>query len=301
MITFKFLIPFLGLALCGLCLTCKTKDPPPEVTPLSMPVAPAVKGENPVARLVFERVEAEDVEQFTLYFVLEVENPRSAEVDLAIRDWHIQINNRKSNEGAALSIDSDHNRVAATGSARFPLRLDLDMNKFSPFDEEDAAEYQTALQVDLGFAFATGDTAGTLISAEAVFPRIREPEFIITSIAVSKGERTTNTHFRVSLQIDNPNVFPLELSSLTYSFYGDGHFWADGKKDIFLQIPANSSAETQVFLLINFIDISLNLQDKLIALKRVHYRLTGETTILTNIVYLPEFHMDFDLSRESDL
>ncbi|MDR2494859.1 MAG: LEA type 2 family protein, partial [Spirochaetaceae bacterium] len=135
-----------------------------------------------------------------------------------------------------------------------------------------------------------------LVRGAAVIPRIQEPEFTITAIAVSRAEQT---RFRVSLQIANPNDFPLELSSLTYTFYGNGAFWADGKKELFLPIPPGSSAETQVFLMAGALDPRSLWHDELDELKKVQYRLTGESTIHTNIMVLPAFRMDFDLSRPS--
>ncbi|MDR2536401.1 MAG: LEA type 2 family protein [Treponema sp.] len=289
-----------GLVLSILCLACKTKGP--AMLGSAAPTIPNVKQTDPAARLFFERIEAENVEHLRLHFVLEVENPRTVSADLDIQDWGIQINNQPSNEGAYLILDSNAPQVNAGASARFPMRLDLDMNKLRLSKEEIVTEYLTELQMYLRFAFETGDTAITQIRTEAVFPRIEEPEFSITSIAVRRGEQVnTNTHFRVGLHIDNPNVFPLELSALSYSFYGNGAFWADGQENIVLHIPAKGSTETQVFLMINFIDISKNLKNQLITLKRVQYRLTGETKILTNIVYLPEFSMDFDIFRNSDM
>jgi LEA14-like dessication related protein len=302
MITFKLLKHLLGIVLFGLCLSCKTKEPPPAI-PVSLPsphINVPVREKNPAAWVSFDRVEAETVEHISLYFMLQVENPRSEASTMEIQDWHLHINDQKSNEGAALILDSPDRMVAPAASAQFPLRLDLDMAKLSLSEAEDVTEYQTELQVNLVFAFATGDSAETPIRTEAVFPRIREPEFTITAIAVSKGE-PVNTRFRVSLQIDNPNRFPLDLSSFIYELYGDGDFWAEGEHNTPLHLPANSSLETQLFFLINFIDISRNLRDQIATLKGVHYRLIGETAVLTNIEYLPLFHTGFDVSGSQDM
>ncbi|MDR0562925.1 MAG: LEA type 2 family protein [Spirochaetaceae bacterium] len=298
MITVKSIIPLI-LLLMNVCLSCKTVKPE---HPPSLPAASLGSLPNPAASLIFERVEAETVEHITLYFTLEVENPRTASAVLDIQDWRIVINQQDSNGGAVLALDSERSRIGAGASAHVPVRLDLDMNRVFPSGEESASDYLTELQMHLKFVFDTGDTAVTHIDTIAAFPRIREPEFSIASIAVGKGERiSTTTRFRLKLQIDNPNIFPLELSSLSYSFYGDGDFWADGEQTGLLHIPANGSAETYVYFIINFIDISRNLQKQLVALKQISYRLTGESRILTNIVYLPEFRMDFDLSGDSNM
>lgn len=301
MLTFKCLTPLLGIVLFGLGLSCKTKDPPPDI-PVSPPrsgINALVKEQNPAVQVSFERVEAENLEHIRLYFMLQVENPRSAATNLVIQQWRLQINDQESNKGAALILDSPDKMVAPGASAQLPLRLDLDLAQLPLSGAEGLTEYQADLQVNLVFTFATGDMSETSIRTVAVFPRIREPEFTITAIAVSKAEQIA-TRFRVSLQIDNPNRFPLDISSFTYELYGDDHFWAEGNHTALLHLPANSSQETQLFFLINFIDISRNLLDQMVALKGIHYRLIGETAVLTHIEYLPLFHTGFDVAGMSE-
>jgi LEA14-like dessication related protein len=298
MVTLKALTFLWGIVIFGLCFSCKTQEAPPPAIPPSPPRV--VKEKNPDAQVIFDRVEAETIEQISLYFILQVKNPRSTATSMDIRNWRLQINERESDDGAVLILDTNERRIAPSASVQFPLRLDLDMSKIALSGDGDFTEYRTELQANLVFTFDKGDTTEAPIKSEAVFPRIREPEFTIAAIAVSKAEQI-NTRFRVSLQIDNPNIFPLALSSLTYKLYGDGHFWADGKKNAILHVPANSSTETQIFFLINFIDISRNLLDQLVALKQVQYRLMGETAVLTNIEYLPQFRLDFDLSGNSGM
>ncbi|MDR0567793.1 MAG: LEA type 2 family protein [Spirochaetaceae bacterium] len=297
MIAFKlgiFLVSFLLAGMYFSCKTVKPENPPVQSLPAARAGIP-----SPRARLVFERAEAETIECISLYFTLEVTNPRAASADLNIQDWRIQLNKRPLHEGSSLILDAKTPRVSAGAEAQFPVRLNLDMNRFSRPDEETGAEYLAELQMRLSFAFASGDTAVTQLDTEAVFPRIREPELSITSIAVGKGERVSAaSRFRLSLQVDNPNIFPLEVSAFSYSLYGDGVFWAEGEQNETLHVPANGSAETYVYCMIDFIEVK-QLQKQLAALKQVQYRLTGETTILTNIVYLPEFRMGFDLSGDS--
>jgi len=288
---FIFFCLFLSFAII---ISCKTKDAPNEIIPLNNVEKDIQK---PRTNLFLERISAEDVEHISIFFMLDVENFRTERVTVDIQNWNIEINGKELYEGSNLALDINHNRVAGSEKSQIPLRLDLNMDKFPISKGEIFSEYKADIEINLNFAFDNGDVTETLIATSAIFPRIQEPEFTITSIAVSRGERlNTNTRFRLTLQIDNPNVFPLELTSLSYAFYGNDDFWANGKDEMFIPIPAYGSAETQVYFLIDFIDISKNIQEKLVTLGNVRYRLTGESTVLTNIVYLPRFRMDFDLS-----
>ncbi|MDR2518246.1 MAG: LEA type 2 family protein [Spirochaetaceae bacterium] len=279
------------ILLGALIFSCKTSEPPLRPAP---PPAQAQADLAPWGALSFERLTAEDPDRFTLYFALEIENPRADRAEIAIEGWHIAISGQGPPKGAALRLVSESPHVEPRSRACFSLGLDVDMAGFSPKEGGGIAEYEAALEVTLGLAFGRRAAEAVLVRSEAVIPRIQEPEFTITAIAVSRAEQT---RFRVSLQIANPNQFPLELSSLTYTFYGDGALWADGKKELLLPIPAGSSAETQVFLMTSGLEVHRSWQDELDQLTQVQYRLTGESMIHTNIIFLPAFRMDFDLSR----
>jgi LEA14-like dessication related protein len=198
-----------------------------------------------------------------------------------IRDWHFRLNN-EGREGAVLEV------IPGEGGAD-SLKVELDL----PEEEGDFDEYLSEFELSL---------AGGAISlkASAVFPRIRAPDFAITSIAIVKAE-LVNTEFKVELRIDNPNIFPVELSSLSYELYGKGSFWAGGRERNILKVPARGYAEAKLFLVMNFIDMKRDLLDEVIALKQVPYRFLGEALVDTGVPLLPSFRMEFDLSGTSEV
>ncbi|MDR0589640.1 MAG: LEA type 2 family protein, partial [Spirochaetaceae bacterium] len=124
------------------------------------------------------------------------------------------------------------------------------------------------------------------------------PDFNVTAIAIMKAE-LINTRFKVKLRVDNPNFFPVELSAFSYELYGADRFWAEGEKTDILLIPARSSAETELFLVMNFINMRRELLDQIIAMKQVNYRLAGEAEVRTRMELLPHFLVDFDRSGKS--
>ena len=131
-------------------------------------------------------------------------------------------------------------------------------------------------------------------------PAVQEPVFSITEIAVLKAE-LINTRFRVNLKVDNPNPFPVELSSFVYELYGQGRLWADGEEKNVFQIPAHESREAQLFLIMNFINMNRALLDQVIKLQNVQYRFAGEVMVSTGIDYLPQFKSVYDLSGYSQV
>jgi LEA14-like dessication related protein len=293
--------------LLSICFSCKT---PPKERPAGVPAGPVPASSGFTLR--FDRIEASSIDRVTLFYRLETEN--SAAGDAEIAAWEFLLNGE--DPSAKLPKGKTALTAAPGEDGALILRLDLDL----PEDDGDFDEYQSELRLCLAPAEApafaggvVGDIAGGVVggvagnasattgpslSAFAAFPRVRAPEFTITSIAVMRAE-LINTRFRVDLRIDNPNVFPVRLSSLEYELYGAGRFWADGKMKTNLEVPPGESAETRLNLVMNFINMRRELLDEVVALGQVPYRFTGEALVDTGIPALPGFRARFDRSGYS--
>jgi LEA14-like dessication related protein len=271
------------------CLACKSAPPP---------------AERPALDLTFDRIEAESISRVVLYYRLRIGNPRPLPLSLKAGGWKTLVDGREYEaKDAVLTIDD---RPAAEllidvppdGTAEKILRLDLNLDTRTEAPAASGDDYRTELLLNLSCRYGRERAFAGEAAATASFPRIREPEFTITAIAIMQAE-LINTRFRVSLRIDNPNFFPVDLSSFGYELYGAGRFWADGKEEDILHIPARGSAETRLFLIMNFINMKRSLLDEVIALRQVRYRFTGEAEVGTGVSWLPRFRMDFDHTGDS--
>jgi LEA14-like dessication related protein len=288
-------------------MACTTPDPPSSVPiPASILVTPSqtetvteIQEGNPRVQIAFERLEAKTAEHIILYYVLQVDNPRSIPASMEISQWQLTVNDLVQDEGAHLFFTVEDPTVEAAGSAQVSLGLEVDLSNYTDSGEEVLDCYQARLEADMVFTFVLSEEDTTThLSKEVLFPRIREPKFTVTTIVVNQDE-LINVRLRVGLRIDNPNKFPLDLSSLTYTFYGDDHFWANGTDPVVRHIPAEGSAQTQIFMMMNFIDMNRKLLEDILTAKRIYYRFTGEAAVFTTIEYLPQFLMDFDLAGNS--
>ena len=127
---------------------------------------------------------------------------------------------------------------------------------------------------------------------------VKEPAFTITSITILQAD-LINTRLKLSLRIDNPNIFPITLVSFRYELYGDGSFWTSGMEKDLAIVPAQGSSETSFEFEMNFIGMKRRLLDDIIAMKEVHYRVAGDMELETDISQIPGFRLKFDYSGES--
>jgi LEA14-like dessication related protein len=265
------------------------------------PAAPSQ--EEPRLLLAFDRIEGENAGKLSLLYRLRLENSGPETVTPVLSGWALSVNGLDLVPPQAALGSADLPGIAPGESRDIPLRLDLDLEEadipaYAAGEGRD--DYAAALKLTLHFEGPRGRTTDRDISAAALFPRVRKPEFTITEIAILQAE-LINTRLRVKLRIDNPNPFPVELSSFGYELYGAGRFWAEGRETELLRIPAGGSAETRLFLLMNFINMKRDLLDEVIAMRRVLYRFTGEALIGTGVSWLPEFRMRFDCQGRSEV
>jgi LEA14-like dessication related protein len=257
----------------------------------------------PQAGLLFDRIEAESLTNITLFYRFNLRNTRDLPLTFKIHNWKLRINGEElgRHETKLLGLLGP---IELPGNAENEeyLALELDLDKLSggagPEGAAGPDEYKTELVLELSNSYPGSGSFSESVSAPADFPRIRAPEFTITSIAILQAE-LINTRFRVSLRIDNPNIFPVALSAFNYELYGEGRFWADGRVKDVLRIPARGSEETNLYLLMNFINMKRPLLDEVIAQELVQYRFDGSVDVGTEVAWLPNFHMDFDRSGKS--
>jgi LEA14-like dessication related protein len=247
-----------------------------------------------------------------LDFTLKVENPRSNPARAKIESLRVEINGLELEEGvrvapaapgAPFSVDPAWvrgNGETLPGSAELPLRLELDLAKLSEKGLSLSEDYNVTLISAVDFSYGAGQPLRTIAQGSAVFPRILRPVFTIIDIAVLQAE-LINTRFRVNLKVENPNPFPMELSSFQYELYGSGRFWADGREKNILRVPPRESAEAKLFLIMNFIGMKRDLLDQIVAFQDVRFRFSGEALVTTGIEYLPQFRSGFDLSGMSEV
>ena len=273
--------PFFKLFLlpAALCLwnSCASPPAPPPAPP--EPEAPPPL-EAPRYSLDFEEARALSPRQVSLRYTLGAKNPRARELGINLRDWKLTLNGEE--------WDSSGEIVPEPGGGSLSLNLVLDLPEGEREGEGDFDEYRCELELNLAVP-----EGGIPLMVDARFPRIRAPEFTIAAIAIIKAE-LVNTRFRVDLTINNPNIFPVTLSSLSYELYGRGRFWARGRERDLLAVPARGQAEARLFLEMNFTNMRRELLDEVIALGTVPYRFTGEALVDTGLPLLPSFKTDFD-------
>jgi len=292
------------LIFCFLFLSCRSNP-----TPTGSDVISNAFPGGPSASLVFIGIEAEDPNHLSLFFKLEVIDPRPSASRAVVESWRAEMEGQDA--GSAFTFDCpeeyrDPSRRVMPQADSFslsytiPIRLDIDITVLTAMGLAPRDDYNVTLMTVLTFASESTVPSKLEVSCTAGFPGIRAPQFSISAIAILKAE-LINTRFRVRLKIENPNPFPIELGDFNYQLYGEGRFWADGSERNRIKVDSKSILEGDVFLVMNFIGMERGLLDQIIKLVDVNYRFAGVAQVFTGIEFLPVFGTSFSLSGYSEV
>jgi len=280
-IYFRILIVF-----ALLFTACKSKPVVPEAEAAPSPSL------SPSASLAFTGIHADDIEHLKLSYSLEARAQAGSRA--RIDSWRVEIDGQDA--GFAFGLDYPKNDFAV--GSRVPLVLSMDIAALAKKGFAPKDDYAVTLFTLMDVTSDQASPVKIVAHETAGFPGLREPKFSIASIAILKAE-LINTRFRVGMRIDNLNPFPLELSNFIYELYGNGRLWAEATEKKAFVVEGNSSMQSDLFLIMNFINMERRLLDQIINLADVNYHFIGKAQVSTGINYLPKFNTGFDLSGYS--
>ena len=260
------------------------------------------------SELNFISIEAESPALLMLNFELTINFPPNINISDSssinfIHSWYVEMNSNEPlyessgfylDYSAIYRLENYISRTAYGNEAIIPLLLSMDINVLEEFGLAPRDDYEINLILILEYTDNSGITGEYRVTGLAEFPGVRTPVFNITSIAILQAE-LVNTGFRVGITITNPNPYPVDLSRFSYTLYGNGMEWADGRERDIIRIPAKTIVSGNIFLVMNFIDMDRALLNQIIRLEDVNYRFTGEAEVITGVNYLPVFISNFDL------
>ena len=141
---------------------------------------------------------------------------------------------------------------------------------------------------------ADGSAEEARVSSKGSFVPVREPVFRITSIQIERDLLVT-TNLKLGLEIDNPNAFPVRLEGLDWKLAGEGRFWAGGRAEGKLEVPANGATSRAIAFEMNFSDMDRRLFDLVAKLRVVRYGFSGRAVIVSGLEGMPTFETLFDV------
>lgn len=129
----------------------------------------------------------------------------------------------------------------------------------------------------LQYRIALITLCSTLTACASLNQIVSAPEVSLTNVAIERldiGEQT----FLLSFDVNNPNPFPLPVSTISYAVKLDGQRFASGETTSSFTVPAGSGSEFSISVDLNLLqtapDLLFIVRDA--ARRDVPYALSGE-------------------------
>jgi LEA14-like dessication related protein len=121
-------------------------------------------------------------------------------------------------------------------------------------------------------------------------PSVSMENFVVVSISLSGAELS------IELNVENPNSFQLQMNQLSYDLQINGLESISGSVNEQIYLEEGSSKNIKLPLSISFLNAGMSASRILNGNEDLEYKLTGSTTIGSDLPYFKLSDFDFDKS-----
>ncbi len=172
---------------------------------------------------------------------LGVDNPNPIGLNLAGLDYALELSGKPVFSGES----SEGMSIAASGKStvKVPISLTYDNLKkvYDLASGKDEIPYRLSGQVKLNTPIGPMPIP---YNVSGKLPVVRAPKIAEVGLKV-RNLSITEAKFDVSIKLDNPNSFPLDISKLSYQLKMDGKDFSEGEMES-ASIPAKSEGELTI-------------------------------------------------------
>lgn len=225
--------------------------------------------------------------------VLKVKNPNPVALSLAGYDYDFQVSGK-----SLLSGQQDvQTQIGAAGESliRVPLQLKFsDLQQIGQgLSKQKTLNYalKTTAQIDLPVLGRMAFPAEK--SGEVPLPQM--PKVAVSSLEV-KSLGLTGADLALTLNIDNPNVFGIDISHLKSGLKVDGVSWLDATLSKALTLSPEQSAQVNLPIRLDFLKLGTQLMRQLQGSEPLQYELVGSFMLGTDLPMMRRLNLPYRVS-----
>ncbi|MCB0264581.1 MAG: LEA type 2 family protein [Calditrichaeota bacterium] len=274
----KWLKSLLFIVLVGVISGCST-------------LSQLAKMQKPEARVQNVRVTGLSFNTIDLMFDIDVRNPNTVGINLNSFDYNLNINGNSFLSGD----NQDGLEIAANGQKTVNLPLTLKFsdiyNTFSGVQKQDSTGYE----LSAGFAFNVPVLGAVRIpvSKAGSIPNVKLPKISVGGLKLNNLS-LSGADLELKLNVENPNVFGLNLSKLNYNFNVNDKNWGSGVADQMMSVNEKGTGELKIPFKLNFMEMGMTLYNMLKGDDQLNYNLKGNLDFGTSLPLLKGTTLNFD-------
>ncbi len=227
---------------------------------------------------------------------LNIDNPNPVGFSLAGFDYELIINEQLFTKGT----QTTQTQVAASSVSTTAIPLTIVFSELAKIIKdvknmnEVDYEIKTTARVDLpligAYPINSSDTGKLPI------PKL--PKISVENIALDKLN-FTSADVLVKLNIENPNVFDIDISKLLYNLNVAGNPWGSASLNKPIQLKRDASNEIEIPINLSLMQLGGSLIDSLTNQKPMSYRINGDMLLNTSLPLFKNVTLPFDYSSKT--
>lgn len=232
--------------------------------------------QKPVLSVTDMRVTGFDFREVEMTFDVTVDNPNAVELQMEAYDYSLAIDGKRFVSGH----QNRQSRIEASGESTFRVPVTLNFKEVYSAAESLAESDEAGYSFDSSFTFDLPGLGSTEVAVqkEGEIPMLRMPVVRIASLQINEMS-LSGADLSLILEFENGNGFGLLINSFDYSLNVDGSRWAEGSTLEGVSVSGNDTAQLEIPLKLDFMEIGISVYRMLSGSDSVPYELSGTFSV----------------------
>ncbi len=238
------------------------------------------------------------LEAVDLLFDLKIYNPNNIGVKLAKFDYDLLLNgnpfvNGNQNKGIEIPSLGEEN-------IQLPLTLKYSdiYRTFQNLREEGLSNYQ--MKFGLSFDVPVLGAIRIPVSKSGELPMIKIPKISFGALRLDKLN-LTGADLKLSLKLNNPNIFSMILSKMQYDFKINGLNIVSGLTEKSMQISEKGESMIEIPVSVDFLTAGRSVYQIINGDKALNYQFGGNLDLTSSLPLLGKVNLPFSLSGSTNI
>jgi len=248
---------------------------------------------KPTAKIAGTQIKKLAMDQVDLDVELEIDNPNPIAIDMSGFTYEVFVNDKLFTKGE----QTQKNTIAAASVSKtsFPVTLVYSELKkvFKDVKNLNEINYKIKTQVNVDLPVVGTIPVNAADTGKLPIPKI--PKISVSNIKLGKMDFKT-ADVMLTLDVENPNIFDIDITSLIYDINVAGITWVKSslKKPVELKNAAHSKVDIPIT--INIWDVGGSVLESLTKQKPLSYNVTGNMAVNTDLPLFQDIKLPFDYS-----
>lgn len=248
---------------------------------------------KPKVKITGTQIEKFAMDQVDLSIGLEIDNPNPVAINTSGFTYEVFVNNQLFTKGEQTQKSTIS--AASISKTSFPVTIVYsELNKvFKDVKNLNEIVYDIKAKVHLDLPVIGAIPVSVADSGKLPVPKV--PKISVSNIELGKMDFKT-ANVILTLDVENPNTFDVDITSLIYDINVAGSTWAKSSLKKTVALKNSTHSQIAIPIKLNIWDMGGSVLESLTKQKPLSYNVTGNMAVNTDLPLFREIKFPFDYS-----